>query len=437
MERGQARPGTQCAALNASQRLTHDNAHPFSHPLPAPSSFAFVPVDAAAAAAPPPVFTSSFRPAVAHSPASDLSAAFTVACDIFDDAEERAASGAAAPPPLLGAVDEEEDDLLAALDGLDLPPLPSRGLAASYAPGAAFPSTTRPLSPASAAHAAESGVSAALLASASAASASVGGSLAESALAADTSAYGSFASSYTGSYASVPSLAAATHPLASGYGLSPAHASPMAAALRRVPSAPSVGWPAPGTSPSFVVGSAPSHRSRGGPLGPRGATGGLPRRGPLSATPPTLKPSPSAPSFASLRGRVSRPPRRPLDDDDDDGRGRKLHNPWTIEETEALVAGVEACGGGKWADIKKLNLPAIESRSAVDLKDKWRNLTRLVTLPSALPRALARADADGKRRLPPELLERVRALLPPADAPYGRLTPSRIPGARSRARQRR
>ena len=101
------------------------------------------------------------------------------------------------------------------------------------------------------------------------------------------------------------------------------------------------------------------------------------------------------------------------------------------------MAGVEAYGGGKWADIKKLHLPAIGARSAVDLKDKWRNLTRLVTLPSALPRALARADADGKRRLPPELLERVRALLPPADEPYGRLTPSRIPGARSRARQRR
>lgn len=46
----------------------------------------------------------------------------------------------------------------------------------------------------------------------------------------------------------------------------------------------------------------------------------------------------------------------------------------TVEETEALVHGVESCGGGKWADIKKLGLRAIEKRSAVDLKDKWRNL---------------------------------------------------------------
>ncbi len=51
-----------------------------------------------------------------------------------------------------------------------------------------------------------------------------------------------------------------------------------------------------------------------------------------------------------------------------------------MEETEALVAGVETCGGGKWADIKKLGLRAIERRSAVDLKDKWRNLQ--VTRPS-------------------------------------------------------
>ena len=65
--------------------------------------------------------------------------------------------------------------------------------------------------------------------------------------------------------------------------------------------------------------------------------------------------------------------------------------------------------GGKWADIKKLNLPAIDARSAVDLKDKWRNLTRLVTLPSALPRALARPDG-ATRRLPGPLL------CPPADA---------------------
>ena len=32
------------------------------------------------------------------------------------------------------------------------------------------------------------------------------------------------------------------------------------------------------------------------------------------------------------------------------------------------------CAPLKWADIKKLNFAAIENRTAVDLKDKWRNL---------------------------------------------------------------
>ena len=320
-ERARALP-----ALQHEVELPPRNSHlPPTHPAPAPA-FAFVPVadgplpPTAVTTAPPP-FTTSFRPSIAHSPASDLSAAFTLGCDVFDDDDDaRRASASGAPAPLLGAVheQEEEDDLLAALDGLDLPALPGRGLAASYAPGAAFPDydAHRPLSPASAAHAAEAGTSAALLAS----SASAYGSLAESAYAngaganaADSSAYGSLASSYTGSYVSVPSLAASSHPLAGGYGLSPAHASSVPSALRRVPSAPAVGWPAPGTSPSFVVGSAPSRHAAGRPgaLGPRGATGGLPRRSALSATPPTLKPSPSAPSFASMRGRVSRPPPPP------------------------------------------------------------------------------------------------------------------------------
>lgn len=38
---------------------------------------------------------------------------------------------------------------------------------------------------------------------------------------------------------------------------------------------------------------------------------------------------------------------------------------------------VEKVGGGKWAEIKKMKYAEsdpLERRSAVDLKDKWRNL---------------------------------------------------------------
>ena len=36
-----------------------------------------------------------------------------------------------------------------------------------------------------------------------------------------------------------------------------------------------------------------------------------------------------------------------------------------MEETWALIQGVEECGGNKWADIKRRNLKAIEKRTAV------------------------------------------------------------------------
>ena len=63
-------------------------------------------------------------------------------------------------------------------------------------------------------------------------------------------------------------------------------------------------------------------------------------------------------------------------------------------------------GGGKWADIKKLGFPAIEHRTAVDLKDKWRNLLRI----AMLPHQPVKSAGDKKREIPAELLNRVRDL---------------------------
>ncbi|KAL0018396.1 hypothetical protein WJX77_007826 [Trebouxia sp. C0004] len=84
----------------------------------------------------------------------------------------------------------------------------------------------------------------------------------------------------------------------------------------------------------------------------------------------------------------------------------KHHNPWTLEETLTLVRGVEDCGGGKWADIKKRKYRSIENRSAVDLKDKWRNLMRVAVLPAAA----LRTKCAKRRELPLELLVKVRTL---------------------------
>ena len=57
-------------------------------------------------------------------------------------------------------------------------------------------------------------------------------------------------------------------------------------------------------------------------------------------------------------------------------RRSKHHNPWGLDEAQALIEGVSRCGGGKWADIKKLGFPELEHRTNVVLKDKWRTLTR-------------------------------------------------------------
>ena len=50
----------------------------------------------------------------------------------------------------------------------------------------------------------------------------------------------------------------------------------------------------------------------------------------------------------------------------------------SLTETEALVEGVRLLGPSKWAEIKKMAVGGIgellATRSAVDLKDKWRNL---------------------------------------------------------------
>lgn len=64
------------------------------------------------------------------------------------------------------------------------------------------------------------------------------------------------------------------------------------------------------------------------------------------------------------------------------------------------MAGVQRCGVGRWADIKRLQLPGIAKRSAVDLKDKWRNLVRLAALRGSASRCDLRPhDTDLHARL--------------------------------------
>ncbi|CAM8978785.1 unnamed protein product [Rhodiola kirilowii] len=50
---------------------------------------------------------------------------------------------------------------------------------------------------------------------------------------------------------------------------------------------------------------------------------------------------------------------------------------WTAEEEEALVAGIDKHGTGKWKNILLDTefSSALKNRSNIDLKDKWRNMS--------------------------------------------------------------
>ncbi|KAK8952518.1 hypothetical protein KSP39_PZI004832 [Platanthera zijinensis] len=55
---------------------------------------------------------------------------------------------------------------------------------------------------------------------------------------------------------------------------------------------------------------------------------------------------------------------------------RKHHRQWMLSEVVKLVDGVSHYGVGRWTEIKRLLFSSSAHRTAVDLKDKWRNLLR-------------------------------------------------------------
>ncbi|KAK9734456.1 hypothetical protein RND81_04G141200 [Saponaria officinalis] len=58
------------------------------------------------------------------------------------------------------------------------------------------------------------------------------------------------------------------------------------------------------------------------------------------------------------------------------GMRRKHHRAWTLTEVVKLVDGVSRFGPGRWSEIKRLSFSSYSYRTAVDLKDKWRNLLK-------------------------------------------------------------
>ncbi|GAV58619.1 Myb_DNA-binding domain-containing protein, partial [Cephalotus follicularis] len=55
---------------------------------------------------------------------------------------------------------------------------------------------------------------------------------------------------------------------------------------------------------------------------------------------------------------------------------RRKRKPWSLEEEDALFKAVEKFGKGNWKLILNSNRHLFVQRSEVDLKDKWRNMTK-------------------------------------------------------------
>ncbi|RXH74749.1 hypothetical protein DVH24_029470 [Malus domestica] len=109
---------------------------------------------------------------------------------------------------------------------------------------------------------------------------------------------------------------------------------------------------------------------------------------------------------------------------------------WTVEEEEALRAGVRKHGTGKWKDIQKdpeFN-PFLSSRSNIDLKDKWRNMTVSGTGPREKSRPKTRTNQDvtvAPVSVPQtSAAAPVRCDSPAAAAPVRRDSPAAAPGGR-------
>uniref|UniRef100_A0A0A9B5Y4 Uncharacterized protein n=1 Tax=Arundo donax TaxID=35708 RepID=A0A0A9B5Y4_ARUDO len=85
---------------------------------------------------------------------------------------------------------------------------------------------------------------------------------------------------------------------------------------------------------------------------------------------------------------------------------RKNNSHWTAKEVKSLVQGVSKLGVGPWSKLKKKYFKT-SIRTAVHLKDKWRNLLKAYE---------GNVIKDMLLDLEPPLVERIRQLA--AKYPY-------------------
>ncbi|KAL4589290.1 hypothetical protein LXL04_002196 [Taraxacum kok-saghyz] len=92
------------------------------------------------------------------------------------------------------------------------------------------------------------------------------------------------------------------------------------------------------------------------------------------------------------------------------GMRRKHHRPWTLSEVVKLVEGVSRYGAGRWSEIKRIAFSTCSHRTAVDLKDKWRNLLRASFAQLPAEKGLHNSKKQSSIPIPAPILLRVREL---------------------------
>lgn len=70
------------------------------------------------------------------------------------------------------------------------------------------------------------------------------------------------------------------------------------------------------------------------------------------------------------------------------GKRAETGKRWSVEETDAFIAGVEQHGVGNWQKVHETCGTLFGRRTTVDLKDKWRNLVKAVSTPGLIPRSV-------------------------------------------------
>ncbi|KAI5322370.1 hypothetical protein L3X38_031442 [Prunus dulcis] len=94
-----------------------------------------------------------------------------------------------------------------------------------------------------------------------------------------------------------------------------------------------------------------------------------------------------------------------------DSKQIKHYTSWTSSEVMKLIEGVSQCGVGRWSAMKRLLFSSCSHRTAVDIKDKWRNLLKASCTQLQKERKIKRdISKQASDHVPESVLQRVREL---------------------------